>query len=258
VDGWVDTIRDVIEDGESKKEDRNAVREHKLVRRLLPDYLRELEDAAAKVARLEEEKAAFERGAEVDGSDEESAEEVGNHAEELESEWKRLRTSIKNAQLRIAQLAGSVRKKGSIAAVEKRGGDSAPLREELSQLQIAIAPALVEIVRLEKELNPYWTICTSLTEARRKLRELEAALLSRLQFARDQLSEVAARELVLDLAREALVYVLTAGVTAHRQLVRTAAENLWDKYRISLTTREGARADSASRFEAILGELGYE
>ena len=69
MDGWIDTIRDIIEDAESKKEDRDAIREHKLVRRLLSEYLREVEDAAAEVARLEEEKAAFERGPEDDGGD---------------------------------------------------------------------------------------------------------------------------------------------------------------------------------------------
>ena len=50
VEGWIDTIRDIIEDAESKKEDRDAIREHKLVRRLLAEYLREIEDAAAEVA----------------------------------------------------------------------------------------------------------------------------------------------------------------------------------------------------------------
>ncbi len=257
VDGWVDTIRDVIEDAESKKEDRDAVREHKLVRRLLPDYLRELEDAAAEVARLDEEKAAFERGPEGEGGDEESEEETPNHAEELEKEWKRLRTSIKNAQLRITQLAATARSKGSIAAVEKKGGDPAPLREELSRLETEIAPVLAEIAQLEKELEPYWTVCTQLTEARRALRALEAALLGRLQFARDQLSEDAARELVLDLSREALARVLASGVTAHRQLVAAAVENLWDKYRVSLTAREGSRAEVAARLDGMFADLGY-
>lgn len=268
LDGWVDTIKDILDDPESKKEDRDAVREHKLVHRLLPDYLHELEDAAAEVARLDEEKTAFERGPEgeeesdaadaEENSEGEETAEKRNYAKELEAEWARLRASIKSAQARIKQLSATARSKGSILHAEQKGEDAALLRAELASLEESTAPVLEEIARLDAELEPWWTLCAQLTAARKHLKNLEKALLDRLTIARSALNANEGRELVLDLAREALASTLAAGVTVHRQKVIAAVENLWDKYRVSLDERELHRANVSKRLADMLGGLGYE
>lgn len=261
VDGWIDTIRDIIVDAESKKEDRDAIREHKLVRRLLPEYLREVEDAAAEVARVEEEKAAFERGpddgsaGEGDGEDEEAEER--NYAKELKDELKELKNSIATQLDRIKTLKAGKKEKESIAAAESAGKDATALRAELDQLETEIAPVLVEMSDIKAKLVPYEEICDRLSVARKKLRALEEALLECLESARGVLSADKVRELVLDLSREALVRVLSAGVTAHRQQVIAAVENLWDKYQVSLAAREKTRADVGGRLGDMLKELGY-
>ena len=245
MDGWIDTIRDIIEDAESKKEDRDAIREHKLVRRLLPEYLREVEDAAAEVARLEEEKAAFERGPEDDGGDGEEGDEAEerNYAKELKDELKELKNSIARQLDRIKTLKAGRKEKESIAAAEHAGKDATSLRAEFAKLETEIAPVLAEMNEIKAKLAPYEETCDKLTNARKKLRELEEALLERLDSARAGLTAAQTCDLVLDLAREALVRVLSAGVTAHRQQVIAAVENLWDKYRVSLTAGEKARSD---------------
>jgi type I restriction enzyme M protein len=259
VDGWIDTIRDIIEDAESKKEDRDAIREHKLVRRLLPEYLREVEDAAAEVARVEEEKAAFERGPEDDaggdGEDEEAEER--SYAKELKDALKELKNSIAAQLDRIKTLKAGKKEKESIAAAESADKDATAFRAELAKLEAEIAPVLAEMNDIKAKLVPYEEICDKLSEARKKLRDLEEALLERLESARGMLTANQVRELVLDLSREALVRVLSAGVTAHRQQVIAAMENLWDKYRISLTAREKTRSDVAGRLDGMLKELGY-
>jgi type I restriction enzyme M protein len=71
------------------------------------------------------------------------------------------------------------------------------------------------------------------------------------------LSEDEGRVLVLSLAFEALERVVAAGVTAHRQQVIAAVENLWDKYRVSLTDREQTRSDIGGKLNDMLMELGY-
>lgn len=259
VDGWIDTIRDIIEDAESKKEDRDAIREHKLVRRLLPDYLREVEDAAAEVARIEEEKAAFERGPD-DGSATESEEgeaEERNYAKELKDELKELKASIANQLDRIKTLKAGKKEKESIACAEAAGKDAAPLRAELAKLEAEIATVVAEMDDIKARLAPYDELCEKVSEVRKKLRELEEALLARLESARGMLSAVQVRELVLDLSREALVRVLTAGITAHRQQVIAAVENLWDKYSVSLAAREKNRSHVTGKLDEMLKELGY-
>lgn len=261
VDGWIDTISDIIEDAESKKEDRDAIREHKLVRRLIPDYLREVEDAAAEVARIEEEKAAFERGPD-DGSAGESEGEDGeaeerNYAKELKDELKELKASIADQLDRIKTLKAGKKEKESIAYAENAGKDAKPLRVELAKLETQIAPVIAEMEEIKAKLAPYDEICDRLSATRKKLRALEEALLERLESARGMLSADQVRELVLDLSREALVRVLSAGVTAHRQQVVAAMENLWDKYQVSLTAREKTRSDVSGRLDDMLKELGY-
>ncbi len=257
VDGWIDTIRDIIEDAESKKEDRDAIREHKLVRRLLLEYLREVEDAAAEVARLEEEKAAFERGPEDEAGDEGDEAEERNYAKELKDELKELKNSIAGQLDRIKTLKTGRKEKESIAAVEPAGKDGAALRAELAKLDAEIAPVLAEMIAIKAKLAPYEEICAKLTDARKKLRALEEALLERLESARTMLTADQTRELVLDLAREALVRVLCADVTDHKQQVVAAVENLWDKYRVSLTERGRTRTEVGGRLDGMLKELGY-
>ncbi len=261
VDGWIDTIRDIIEDAESKKEDRDAIREHKLVRRMLPDYLREVEDAAAEVARLEEEKAAFERGPDDgsagEGEGEDGEAEEHNYAKELKDELKESRNSIAGQLDRTKALKAGKKEKESIAAAELAGKDATALRAELAKLETEIAPVLAEMNDIKNKLAPYEEICDKLSDARKKLRTLEEALLERLESARGMLSADQVRELVLDLSHEALVRVLSAGVTAHRQQVIAAVENLWDKYRVSLTVREQTRSDVSDELNEMLKELGY-
>jgi type I restriction enzyme M protein len=259
IDGWLDTIRDIIEDGESKKEDRDAAREHKLFRRLLPNYLREIEVAAAEVVSLENEKEEFERGPEGDGEEnsEESEEAKFNYAKDLEAERKEMRDSIKDRLLRIKSLTASERTKGSIAHAEKKGLDHPTLQAELAEYEAAVAPVQQEIARLEELLAPYWSICEQLKSARKHLRDLEAELLDRLDTARMALSEEESRDLVLALAFEALERVVISGVTSHRQQIVAALEKLWGKYRVSLSAREQARADVAGRLAEQLKELGY-
>ena len=119
------------------------------------------------------------------------------------------------------------------------------------------AALAAQIADLETKLAPYEKIRDQLKAARKRLRELEEALLERLDSARAGLTTAQARDLVLDLAREALARVLTAGATAHRQQVIAAVENLWDKYCVSLAAREEARSEISQRLGGMLKELGY-
>ena len=46
-------------------------------------------------------------------------------------------------------------------------------------------------------------------------------------------------------------------VGGNRQQVVAAVENLWDKYRVSLTAREQTRSDVSGKLNDMLKELGY-
>jgi type I restriction enzyme M protein len=71
VDSWVDTIRDALEqdDETQKNQTKFDPLNHKLVVRLMPDYLEEIADAEGRIAELEQQKEAFERGEEAEAED---------------------------------------------------------------------------------------------------------------------------------------------------------------------------------------------
>ena len=261
VDGWVDTIRDVIEDTESKKEDRDAAREHKLVRRLLPDYLREIEEAASDVEGLENEKEEFERG--PDDGDQAPSDESGeeaesrNYAKELKDEVKELKQSIADELDRTKALNARKNNPDSIAAAEHAGKDTALLRAELVDLEARVEPVLSQIESIKAKLKPYEDICDKLKDARKHLRDLERALLERLDAARALLTSDQASDLVLSLAGESLLNVLADYVTRHRQKVILAVETLWDKYRVPLEVLKDKRTEVSNRVDTWLQELSY-
>jgi type I restriction enzyme M protein len=215
VDGWIDFIRDMLDDADSRRKEHFDPFAHKLVRKLLPDYLREIEDTRAEITRLEGEIAAFEAGPEdEDGGDE--GEESRNYVKELETEIRALQ----------AQLAGS-------GVKAKRGRRKANVEPDL--LAPESQSVYADIAALEAKLDPYRELKRQLTGARRQLRELGAALLQRLNEQRAALDEAGCGELALAMSRDDLAAILGEYVAAHWQEVVDALGNLWEKYNISLS-----------------------
>ena len=97
-----------------------------------------------------------------------------------------------------------------------------------------------------------------MTAARKKVRQLEEELLKRLEAANARQTADERRELVLELAREALAGHLERYVTAHRQRIVQALENFWDKYRVPLVEIEACRAGAADRLRLAFRRLGYD
>ncbi|WP_319522617.1 N-6 DNA methylase [uncultured Desulfosarcina sp.] len=221
VDGWIDLIQDVIEDTESKKSDLFDPFEHKLVVRLLPDYLQQIADCRAEIARLEGEKEAFEQRTDDDegDADEENGEGAANYARTLEDQLKTVKQELKS---------------------DKNNPE-----------------LLAEKEALETKLAPYREILAGLRKARKTLKDLSNALFQVLRKKRAELSDNDCRELVLDLTGAEIKQVLRRYVDEHRQEVRAAVENLWNKYGVSLETIKNDRNHSELQFDGILKQLGF-
>jgi len=258
VDGWIDTIRDVVEDEETaKKEEQFDPFEHKLVKRLLPEYLAEIERCKSEIARLDGEKTAFEQqGAEDvddDGDGEEESAEMPNYVEQLKDELKELKASVREAVKRIEVLQKSSRSKGSIAWHQRRGEPTTELEAELTRLLAESGPARTQIADLETKLEPYNQIVEALRDAKRRLKELSRNLLDELQRVRSGLTDDECRDLVLDLAKEDLEALLNRYIEEHMREVLAAVLNLWDKYAVPMTAIE---ANSNEAKEALQGSTG--
>jgi type I restriction enzyme M protein len=94
LDGWVETVRTALEEGSVKGFDPLA---HPLVRRLLPEYLAEIEEAESRVAELDgriaaaTESAGEDEDEAEDAEDRPSAEEIRALKRELTAEKRQLR-----------------------------------------------------------------------------------------------------------------------------------------------------------------------
>ena len=255
IDSWVDTIRDALEDTDDKKSgNKYDPLSHKIVPALVPQYLQNMSDAEADIATLEQEKEAFEQG--EDGEAEEDGETV-NVAKNWEDELKELKFTVKAPQKRLKELTGTARKKGSIAYHQKLGDDTTLLEQELANLQSELQPTERKIAAIEEKLQPYRKIGEKLKEARKKLRDLKAALLEELETASKNLSESEAQVLVLKLFENDLLAQLERYVTEHRQMVIAAVENWWDKYKVTLGEIAKEEEEVNRELDEMLKGLGY-
>jgi len=96
-----------------------------------------------------------------------------------------------------------------------------------------------------------------LAAARKHLKRLQKDFVDRLEKARSQMDEASARDLVMGILESELRTILNRYVAGERELVVSAFESWWDKYRHKMDEIEGARAQAQASLETILRELKY-
>lgn len=240
LDGWVDAVEAAIKEPDEKTFDPL---EHRLVRRLIPEYIQKIRDAEAEVARLKAEKESFERGDTLDDADRpefESDEEESawNYASALKDQQRALRAKLK-------ELGAGKARKGSDAQKSLPGEDA------------EVTEARAELDAIEAKLAPWKALDDALKAAREALRTLENKLVVALKDARKALSPEAEQALVLTVWREGYDAHRARYVAEHRQQVIAACERWWDKYRVSLEEIEAQRDAANQRVQGFLKELGY-
>jgi len=254
IESWVVSIKDEVEDEDRKPGNKFDPSSHKIVKRLVPEYLQEIEQVEAEIATLEQEKEAFELGEEGEAGEDG---ETVNVVKELESQLRDLKFSIKADQKRLKELLGTAKKRGSIKYEASIGADTTALEQELADLQSHVEPVERQVAEIEVQLQPYKEILDKLKEAKKRLRQLKAQLVERLQEAFEALSEDEAQRLVLDLMRTDLLTQLERYVVEHRQQVIAAVEAWWDKYQVTLRKIEQEEEALSQQLDELLRGLGY-
>ena len=221
VDGWIETIRDGIEETETAKNERSDPFEHKLVKKLLPDYLKEIEEAQAKVAELNSRKEAFESGESAE-EDEWDPNEEGNdnYAKFLHNRIKELKDTIMG---------------------DKKHAD----RHEK------------ELRQIDAKLVPYEQLKKDIADAKKVEKALVVSLLHRLDAARKEMESKRCESIALDLSRSGLSDVLLTYRVRDLAQLTEAGNSLWDKYKTSLSQVVGQRDTLGKRWDATLRSLGY-
>jgi type I restriction enzyme M protein len=175
LDGWVETVRSALEEGAVKGFDPL---EHPLVRRLLPEYLAEIQEAEARVAELDGRIAAATESA---GEDEEEVEDAEDRPSE--EEIRALKREIAAAKKQLKALQGQLVKR-LIAARKSLGGEEGrsmaldvlrgALAEELERYVAARRARVVAVVEgwWEKYSTPLAVIRQERDEAAGRLERM--------------------------------------------------------------------------------------
>ena len=183
IDGWIATLRAAAEEAGNSARDGDLA-DHKLVQKLLPNYLQE-------IAEVEAERA------EIDG------------------------------QLEAAKPTDDE---------EGDNGDG-----DADQLSPAETKALKR----------------KLTAAKKRIKQMQAELIERLDQTRADLDADQVRELVLEVHCDDLTAQLRRYVAAQRQKVVGAVENSWDKYRVTMQDIERDRESASQQLADFAARIGY-
>ncbi|MBV9690558.1 MAG: N-6 DNA methylase [Ktedonobacteraceae bacterium] len=267
IDSWISSIVSALtEPPEQSNGHRLDVLNHKLTQRLLPEYLREIDESKVSIAELEQQKEAFERGEYVeytDNGDDNTANdtdeqreerEVRNYARDLEQQLAALKAKLRQPERRLQELK---RPQKNSAKTMSLFDDIPSPEAELATLEAEIATLQQQLSAIERELQPYRDIKERLTEARQHLRQLYDELITRLQQARSALTSAQCEQLILDLCKDEIAVQLERYITAHRQQVIVTFETWWDKYHVTLREIEAKRDEAAQRLGSMLRGLGY-
>jgi type I restriction enzyme M protein len=219
IDGWVDAIADAVEDDDSAGPTFDPFG-HKLVRRIMADYLESIAATRGDIARLKGEKEAFEQSNTPDDFDEEEL-AAWNYAKDVARQVREFKTENKNAL-----------KKKSRAALD-------------------------QLAAIEQALAPYELIKTDISTARARYRELTSRFVEELKARCGFLDDAKKQALVLDLLAEDVQSAMESAAAEKRQALVRFVEGLWDKYRVTLTSLQSTRADLAAKLDVALDELGY-
>ncbi len=245
IDGWVDAIADAVEDDEAAGPAFDPFG-HKLVRRIMTDYLEQIAQARADVARLKGEKEAFEASNAPDDSDEEELANW-NYAKDLAAQSKEFKADNKDALKNLKKLETGAAKPRATAAD----------RRAAAHAETGLQPMLDQLVQIEAALAPYEQIKTDLAAGRARYRDLTSAFVEHLKARCGVMREDEKRALVLQLFSQDVQAGLDTAVGEKRQELVRFVEGLWDKYRVTLTDLRGARRTVEEELEKCMGTLAY-
>ena len=96
-----------------------------------------------------------------------------------------------------------------------------------------------------------------LGEVKKALKAKKETFEAHLNQSVDGLDETQAAELLLTILHDDMRAIVERYVTQQRQQIVATIENLWDKYKVTLTEIEQARDVAAKELQEYLKGLGY-
>lgn len=246
IDGWVDAIADAVEDDEAAGPAFDPFG-HKLVLRIMADYLEQVAAARADIVRLKGEKEAFDASNAPDDADEEELANW-NYARDLDRQARELKAENRDALKELAKLERAA-VKARATTEDKRAAANA---------NTALQPVPDQLATIEAALVPYEKIKTDLAAARSRYRELIAMFVDQLKARCAAMREDRKRTLVLEIFAQDVQAGLDAAVSEKRQELVRLIDALWDKYFSPLAIITRQRERLAADLALALTGLGYD
>ncbi len=245
IDGWVDAIADAVEDEDNVGPAFDPFA-HKLVLRIMPDYLQQIDDAKADIARLKGEKEEFEQSNPPDDADEEEL-SSWNYAKDLDGQTKELKRDNRSELRELKKLER--------AASKKKATDDD--RRAFQVAEADLRPVLVQLETLEAELAPYEQIKSDLSDSRARYRELIGYFVTELKLRCGGMTEDEKKATVLELFVQDIRAGLNVAVAAREEALVRFTESLWSKYKAPLTQLTSERDALMQGLTTVMKGLRY-
>lgn len=245
IDGWVDAIADAVEDDDNVGPTFNPFG-HKLVLKVMADYLQRIENAKAEVVQRKGEKDAFEQSNPPDDADEDEL-KAWNYAKDLERQIKEIKFDNADALRHLKKLQKAAAKKSA----------TADDRRKATEAETAVRAALDQISAIEDLLKPYEEIKVALAAARARFRDLTAQFVGELKRRCDAMTASAKQTLVMSLFASDVVRGSDEALAEKRQAAFLFVESLWGKYAEPMSSIQSASDEATQSLSRALASLGY-
>jgi type I restriction enzyme M protein len=270
IDSWQTIIESAVEEEDEEAPDIDPF-EHRLVTRLLPNYLDRLADLNDEIADWKAKQTAFEQGEMADPGDPFLPEDeddlrydkaIDARRGKLYNRKSEIKDEVDQLEERLERL--KEKEQDLFDAKPDNEDDRSPKEVEIDNLESEIADLREELEPIESEyqrmldkLRPLKDIKGELRELRRDRRELKAQLLDKLDAAIQELSSKDKRNVVHDLLRDDIATELKSYVDAHRRRIVEVVQTWWDKYHVPLKHIERERAEATETIDTYIDEMGY-
>jgi len=193
-----------------------------------------------------------------------NAQEEGVWSEEDYEVWPKDELAEVKANIKI--LGGELKeiqrdlknKEKQLTATKKTFLPTANLETEIASLEARSQSLLEEIEQEEKRTARHVELEAELKQCKKKIKEIKDRKEELVEKARSKIDATEARRLILDLWNRTLHTTVDEHLEHYQLNLRSALENLWDKYDQPLNKILQVRESANVELVAYLKELGYE
>jgi type I restriction enzyme M protein len=246
IDGWIDAISDAVDDEENTGPAFDPFG-HKLVRRIMADYLEQIVTARTLVSRLKGEKETFEKSNAPDDLEEEELRDW-NYAKELEEQARRIRSENKE-RLKALKKLESAAAKTRAKAIDKQAAVDA---------RVSLTDVVEKLTAIDQLFAPYEKIKADLSRARTIYKDLVSRFVEELKARSSSMNANQERILILDLFASDVLVSLEFAMAEKRKSLVQWAELIWDKYHTTFSHLCDARTVVEAKLGDLLVRMNYE